>query len=118
MLIGKHPVIYGDGEQTRDFIYVKKVVEANIKSAESDLTGVFNIASGSRISINKLFAMISQLMGEDLTPRYANARLGDVKHSLADVSRAKSLGFNSQGEFEDNLKETVDYFREDMNIKA
>ncbi|MEN6330115.1 MAG: SDR family oxidoreductase [Methanobacterium sp.] len=113
--IGKPPLIYGDGEQTRDFIYVKQVVQANIRSAElSDLTGVFNVASGSSITVNELFEIISELVGEDLKPQYEEARPGDIKHSLADVSRAKALGFNPQGNFRDNLKETVDYFRDHL----
>jgi UDP-glucose 4-epimerase len=111
MLIGKQPVIYGDGEQTRDFIYVKEVVEANLKSAESDITGVFNIASGQRLKINDLFEIISPLVGGDLAPIHADARPGEVKHSMADVSRAKSLEFSPKGNFKENLKETVDYFR-------
>ncbi len=115
ILIGKQPVIYGDGEQTRDFIYVKEVVEANIKSAESDLNGIFNIASGRSWTVNELYGTISQLMGADLAPLYLEARPGDIKHSLADVSSAKSLGFSPLGEFKTNLKETVDYFVDKMN---
>jgi UDP-glucose 4-epimerase len=118
ILIGKRPVIYGDGEQTRDFIYVKDVVEANIKSAESDLTGVFNIASGKSLSVNKLFEIITQLMGEDLTPVHADARPGEIKHSLADLSLAKSLGFSLQSNFKENLTATVDFFRKDHKLKA
>jgi UDP-glucose 4-epimerase len=113
ILIGKQPIIYGDGEQTRDFIYVKDVVEANILSAESDLTGVFNIASGQRLTVNELFKIITHLMGEDLISIPADARPGEIKHSLADISKAKSLGFGPQGNFTDNLMDTVRYFRED-----
>lgn len=118
ILIGKQPVIYGDGEQTRDFIYVKEVVEANLKSAESDITGVFNIANGNSLSINKLFEMISQIMGEDLTPQYEDARPGEIKHSQANVDLSKSLGFRPKSNFKDNLMETVQYFREDHKLKA
>jgi len=112
LLIGKQPVIYGDGEQTRDFIYVKEVVEANIKSAESDTTGVFNIASGQRLKINDLFEIISSILGGDLKPIHADTRPGEVKHSMADINHAKSLGFIPKSNFKENLKDTVDYFRE------
>lgn len=111
LLIGKQTVIYGDGEQTRDFIYVKEVVEANIKSAESDTTGVFNIASGQRLKINDLFEIISSILGGDLKPIHADTRPGEVKHSMADISHAKSLGFIPKSNFKENLKDTVDYFR-------
>ncbi len=118
ILIGKQPVIYGDGEQTRDFIYVKEVVEANIKSAESDLTGVFNIASGQRHTVNELFQIITQLMGEELEPVHADPRPGEIKHSLADVELSKSLGFHPKTNFKDNLGETVRFFVEDHKLKA
>jgi UDP-glucose 4-epimerase len=118
ILIGKQPVIYGDGEQTRDFIYVKEVVRANLLSAESELSGVFNIASGKSLTVNKLFEMISQLMGNDLTPSHVEPRPGDIKHSLADVDLSKSLGFRPKSNFKDNLMETVHYFKEDHKLKA
>jgi UDP-glucose 4-epimerase len=118
ILIGKQPVIYGDGEQTRDFIYVKEVVRANLLSAESDVTGVFNIASGDSLSVNKLFETISEIIGEKLPPLYTEARPGDIKHSLADVSLAKSFGFKPMGNFKDNLEETVEYFRDEYDIKS
>jgi UDP-glucose 4-epimerase len=118
ILIGKQPVIYGDGEQTRDFIYVKEVVEANIKSAESDLTGIFNVASGQRLTVNELFEIISELMGEESIPIHVDARPGEIKHSLADVTLSKSLGFHPKTKFKDNLQETVHYFRKDHKLKA
>jgi UDP-glucose 4-epimerase len=117
ILIGKQPVIFGDGEQTRDFIYVKEVVRANLLSAESELSGVFNIASGKSLTINKLFEIISQLMGKDLTPSHVEPRPGDIKHSLAEISQAKSLDFTPISNFNNNLKETVDYFMDEYEIK-
>lgn len=87
------PVVYGDGEQSRDFSYVKHVVDANLLACESDKTGVFNIACGRRITINQLIDMINDLLGKDIEPIYVNPRSGDIKHSLADISRARTFGY-------------------------
>jgi UDP-glucose 4-epimerase len=112
ILDNKPPTIYGDGEQSRDFTFVKYVVEANILAAESDATGVFNIACGRRITINKLVDMINEILGKDVKPVYAASRAGDVKHSLADISRAKSFGYEPKSNFKDGLKETIRWFND------
>ena len=106
----EQPIIYGDGEQTRDFIYVKDVVRANILAAESDVTGVFNVASGKSITINQLMQIIVQVMGKDLNPLYAESRPGDIKHSSADITQAKSFGFSNPSKFNEGLMETIDSF--------
>jgi UDP-glucose 4-epimerase len=111
------PVIYGDGEQTRDFIYVKDVVGANILGAESDVTGVFNIASGRSITINQLFKIMAKIMEKDLNPLYAESRPGDIKHSLADINQAKSFGFRFHSNFNTGLRETVNCFTGNINKK-
>jgi len=106
----KPPVIYGDGEQTRDFTFVKDVVRANILAAKSDAKGVYNIANGNRISINKLAEMIMKLMGKNLTPIHDAPREGDVKHSLGDISRAKKgLGYEPRYSLEEGLRETIEW---------
>jgi UDP-glucose 4-epimerase len=87
------PTIYGDGEQSRDFIFVKHVVDANIKACESDKTGVFNVASGSRITVNQLVDLINEIMGKDIKPHYSDPVAGDIKHSVADVQKARSFGY-------------------------
>ena len=112
ILDNKPPTIYGDGEQSRDFTFVKYVVEANILAAESDATGVFNIACGRRITINKLVDMINEILGKDVKPVYAASRAGDVKHSLADISRAKSFGYEPKSNFKEGLKETIRWFND------
>ncbi len=112
ILDNKPPTIYGDGEQSRDFTFVKYVVEANILAAGSDATGVFNIACGRRITINKLVDMINEILGKDVKPVYAASRAGDVKHSLADISRAKSFGYEPKSNFKDGLKETIRWFND------
>jgi len=91
---GESPVIYGDGGQTRDFTFVKDVVQGNILAAESRETGVFNIAGGKRISINELAKSIMKMCGNQLDIDYDDPLPGDVKHSLADIYKAKKkLGY-------------------------
>ncbi|KKG14406.1 GDP-D-mannose dehydratase [Methanosarcina sp. 2.H.T.1A.6] len=104
------PVIYGDGEQSRDFTFVKHVVNANILSCEYDKTGVFNIACGRRITINKLVNYINEILGKNIMPKYIDPRPGDIKHSLADISKARSFGYNPKGNFKDELAEVVKLF--------
>lgn len=110
-LENKQPIIYGDGEQTRDFIYVKEVAKANLMAAESDNTGIYNIASGKSTSVNQLVEKISEVMGKEIEPIYAEKRPGDVKHSLAETSLAKKFGFECKGNFKEYLMDTVDSFR-------
>ena len=107
MLKNETPVIYGDGEQTRDFIHVKEVVEANILSAESKETGVFNIGLGKSISINQLFEIVKNAIGKDIKPKYEDARVGEIKHSLADISKARSIGYIPKGNLVDDLSDTI-----------
>jgi UDP-N-acetylglucosamine/UDP-N-acetyl-alpha-D-glucosaminouronate 4-epimerase len=111
ILKDEKPVIYGDGEQSRDFISVKEVVKANIQASQSNKTGVYNVALGRRTTINQLLNMINEVMETDVEPVYMDPRKGDIKHSLADISNAKSFGFNPSPEFKDNLRETVEWFR-------
>jgi UDP-glucose 4-epimerase len=83
------PVIYGDGEQTRDFVYVGDIVQANIKAMFADYFGfrVYNVGCGRQTSLNQLFSQLKELTASSLVPRYTECRLGDVKHSLSDISR-------------------------------
>jgi len=104
------PVIYGDGEQSRDFTFVKHVVDANILACESDKTGIFNIACGRRITINQLVDMINEILGKEVEPVYTEGRPGDIKHSLADISRARSFGYDPKSNFKEELKNTVKWF--------
>lgn len=111
ILKDEKPVIYGDGEQSRDFISVKEVVKANIQASQSNKTGVYNVALGRRTTINQLLNLINEVMETDVEPVYMDPRKGDIKHSLADISSAKSFGFNPSPEFKDDLRETVEWFR-------
>ncbi|MFC1871169.1 SDR family oxidoreductase [Chloroflexota bacterium] len=109
---GKPPVIFGDGEQTRDFTFVRDVAEANILAADSDATGVFNIARGEPVTVNRLVQLISDALGTNrLKPAYDTPRDGDIRHSVADISRAQTVGFNPKYSLEDGLKETVESFQ-------
>lgn len=104
------PVIYGDGEQSRDFTFVKNVVDANILSCESKKTGTFNIACGRRITINQLVDYINEILGKEIKSVYADPRPGDIKHSLADISRARDFGYNPDDKFKEELKKTIKWF--------
>ena len=112
VLQGKKPVIYGDGEQTRDFTYVEDVISANILAAETRATGVFNIGGGSNISINSLAELIMKICGERLGLDYSDPAPGDVRHSLADISRAnEKLGYKPKFDLNKGLKETVKWIQ-------
>ncbi|MGZ4890791.1 MAG: SDR family oxidoreductase [Halobacteriota archaeon] len=111
------PVVYGDGLQSRDFTFVKQVVEANIRACESNKTGVFNIACGRSVTINQLIASINDIVGKDVEPRYVAPRPGDVKHSLADISRARELGYQPAGDFIRELAETIRWFEDGATRK-
>lgn len=105
------PTIYGDGTQSRDFTFVKNVVNANILAAESKETGNFNIACGRRIVLNDLISMINELLGKNIDPKYVDSRPGDIKHSLADINAAKSFGYNVEDKFKEELEDTIQFFR-------
>ncbi|UTB32606.1 MAG: SDR family oxidoreductase [Methanobacterium sp. ERen5] len=108
LLKNERPTIYGDGEQTRDFVSVERVVEANELAAESRETGVFNIGLGKSTSINQLFELVKESVKKDIEPVYEPARSGEIKHSVADVSKAKVLGFNPDAEYQEDLIKTID----------
>jgi UDP-glucose 4-epimerase len=108
---GISPTVYGDGTQSRDFTFVKNVVEANIKACKSNETGSFNIACGRSIILNDLIKMINKLVGKDFQPEYVDPRQGDIKHSLADINAAKSFGYHPKDNFIEELEETIKFFR-------
>ncbi len=106
------PVVYGDGEQTRDFTFIDDVISANILAAESDATGIFNAAGGKRISINELAKTVMNLCGKNLEIVYEEVRPGDIKHSLADNSKAKEkFGYSPKFNIKNGLKETIQWFQ-------
>jgi len=103
--------IFGDGEQTRDFIYVKDIVAANAFFAMNDRTGVHNIANGGKISINDLAAEIIRLTGSKSKIIHKEVRAGDVKHSRASIDKLKATGFRPSFSFSDGLAATVEAYK-------
>jgi nucleoside-diphosphate-sugar epimerase len=113
-LAGKPPVIYGDGEQTRDFTYVENAVQANLLAADADRASglVINIAAGKRTSLNELWRNIRKIVDTDVEPRYADRREGDVRDSVADLAcAAEFLGYDPGVALDEGLARTIDSFR-------
>lgn len=115
------PVIYGDGEQSRDFTYIDNVVDANLKAAESakGVGEVINIANGERISLNHLLDELKSLTGKiDVVADFRAPRAGDVKHSLADITRARELlGFAPKVDLPTGLQLTIDWWKQSRFAK-
>jgi len=119
MLRGEQPTINGDGEQSRDFTYIDNAVEANLlacRAPEAKAAGqVFNVATGRRVTLNETFKLLKDLTGYDGQPKYGPERGGDIKHSLADISKAESgLSYKPLVDFEEGLKRTVDWYRKSV----
>src|SRR5215471_4669215 len=117
MLKGEQPMINGDGETSRDFTYIDNAVEANLLAsrapAEKVAGQVFNTATGRRVTLNETFHVLKGLTGYKGEPKYGPERAGDVKHSLADISKAEAgLGYKTLVDFEEGLRRTVEWYRE------
>ena len=111
---GRQPTIYGDGEQTRDFTYVANVVDGVLRActAKNASGEVINVATGGRISLNRLFAAVKDLTGASVEPVYAADRAGDVRDSQADITKARTLlGYEPSVTLEQGLEKTVAWFR-------
>jgi nucleoside-diphosphate-sugar epimerase len=114
LLENKAPTIYGDGEQTRDFTYVANVVDGVLRAVKAPAASghVINVATGTSISLNRLFQVMRELTGSRVDVQYAAPRSGDVKDSLADITKArKLLGYSPSVPFEEGLKKTVEWYR-------
>jgi len=109
------PVIFGDGEQSRDFTYIDNVVAANLTAMDAKGASgkVINVANGERITLNQLLAVLKELTGrQDMNAEYAPARVGDVKHSLADNTMARELlGYECKVGLREGLKRTIDWWK-------
>lgn len=104
---GEPLTVYDDGEQTRDFVYVADVVSANLLAAEKGVTGTFNIGRGAKTSINQLAEIVVKLSGMEVRIVHHESRVGDIRHSLSDISKAKkALGFAPAYDLEAGLRET------------
>jgi nucleoside-diphosphate-sugar epimerase len=114
LLKGEAPVIYGNGEQSRDFTFVDNAVEANLLACRSEKVGcgeVINIACGERFSLNQLLSLLNEIINSAIKPVYSDVRQGDVKHSLADITMARELlGYEVKVDFREGLRRTVEWF--------
>jgi len=114
LIAGQRPTIYGDGEQTRDFTYIANVVDGVLRACESAQAAgeVINVATGRRISLNELLRVMNQIVGTRLEPIYLEARVGDVRDSQADISKARALlGYEPAIGLEEGLQHTLDWCR-------
>lgn len=115
LLNGRSPVVFGDGEQSRDFTFIDNVVRANLLSMAVEHTHgeVLNIACGERTSLNLLLNILKEILGSKISSLYEESRKGDVKHSLADISRGKRfLNYDPEVDIEIGLRKTAEYFKE------
>jgi UDP-glucose 4-epimerase len=111
-LEGRRPVVFGDGEQSRDFTYIDNVVEANLLALETDAAAgeVFNAACGERVALNDVLRMLSELSGVELEPDYRPGRPGEVRHSQADIGRAReTFGYEASIDFAEGLRRTFEH---------
>ncbi len=116
-LVGKGVTIFGDGTQSRDFCYIDNTVEANLAAASAPAAGasgrVFNVACGAATSLNDVVKMIGEALGKSIPVTYAQARVGDVKHSLADIAAARSaLGYKAAVSFQEGLRRSIAWYAE------
>jgi nucleoside-diphosphate-sugar epimerase len=121
LLEGRQPMVYGDGEQTRDFTYVANVVDGVLRACTApDASGeVINVATGGRISLNELLRTMNRIVGTEITAQYAEGRAGDVKDSQADISKARRLlGFEPSVQLEEGLRRTLDWCRAENSLAA
>jgi len=116
LLSDEQPVIYGDGEQSRDFTYIADVVAANMRAAETSLGvgRVINFARGERTTLNQLVGILKNITGRShVEAEYREPRAGDVRHSLADITRARELlGYEPQTSLEEGLRLTIDWWKQ------
>jgi nucleoside-diphosphate-sugar epimerase len=121
ILDGRQPIVYGDGEQTRDFTYVANVVDGVLRACEAPKAAgeVMNVATGGRISLNELLRVMNKICGTKAEPIYKEPRAGDVRDSQADISKAKALlGYQPIVAFEEGLRQTLDWCRTDSAAAA
>jgi nucleoside-diphosphate-sugar epimerase len=111
---GRPATVFGDGNQTRDFVFVSDVVQANLLAATASLDDratVFNVGSGRATTLNQIITLLNELAARPFDVTYASERPGDIRHSVADISRAHALlGFQPQVSLRDGLRLTLDWF--------
>ena len=118
LLNGEIPTIYGDGKQSRDFTYIENVIEANLKACnafEGTSGEAFNIAYGGREYLIDIYDLLCEVLGKDIKPIFKEARVGDIKHSNADISKAKKLlGYNPSWSFKDGIIEAIEWYKKNL----
>jgi len=115
LLAGRPPVIFGDGEQSRDFTFVQNVIDAMLLAIDAKAVAgkVYNVACGASVTLNELVSELRELIGVEIEPIHAAPRVGDIQHSLADISRARAdLGYEPAVQLGEGLHATVEHFRE------
>jgi nucleoside-diphosphate-sugar epimerase len=121
LMSGTRPVIYGDGEHSRDFTYVSNVVDANLRAAETTrgIGETINVATGRRVTLNKLLETLQQVTGKtDVRAEFREPRVGDILHSLADITRARELlGYEPTVGLEDGLQKTMEWWKQSRYAK-
>jgi nucleoside-diphosphate-sugar epimerase len=120
LLAGKQPTIFGDGEQSRDFTFIENVVSANLLAASAPAKKVsgkmMNVATGAAVTLNQAFEILSELTGYKGKPAYAETRTGDVRNSLADISRARELlGYVPLVDFREGIRRTAEWYKTTPN---
>jgi UDP-glucose 4-epimerase len=121
ILDGTQPTVYGDGEQSRDFTYVRNVVEANLLACEARQAAglAINIGTGTRYTLNQTLALLEKIGGRPAKAKYIASREGDIRDSQADITRARDvLGYNPDVGFEEGLRRTWEWFRASQNAPA
>lgn len=118
LIQGERPTINGDGQQSRDFTYIENVIEANLKACLAPTTAAgeaFNIAYGGREYLNDIYKGLTEALGVNIEPIYGPDRAGDIKHSNADISKAKDLlGYNPDWSFDRGIKAAIEWYRENL----
>lgn len=116
----RSPVVYGDGEQSRDFTYIDNCVEANLLAISNDkiVGDAYNVACGGRFTLNELLDKLREIIGVDTKAKYDPARPGDIKHSYADVSKLGAFGYDPKIGFDEGLRRTVAFFAPELKVKA
>jgi nucleoside-diphosphate-sugar epimerase len=111
------PVIFDDGEQSRDFVYIDDVVRANILATGKGIEGVYNIGSGKATTINELVNIILILMQKDLKPIHEKPRAGDPRHTRAEITRAACFGYKPECSLEEGLKAVIPAYSSQTNLE-
>ena len=120
LLCGECPTMFGDGEQSRDFTYIDNVIEANLKAclAPSEAAGeVYNIAYGGRETMREIYERLIEALGVSIEPRFAPARKGEIRHSNADITKARAvLSYDPDWDFESGLQEALAWYKENVRV--